>query len=80
VDNTFQYHGEEDMPHMFINRPRLHDLTRGRADLEVNFHWETINAVFYIIGGIIFIIGSILSFPRFEAYADIGAWTFFIGS
>ncbi len=68
------------MPHMFTNRPRLHDLTRGRADLEAQFRWETINAVFYKIGGIIFIIGSILFFPQFEAYADIGAWTFFIGS
>ena len=68
------------MPHMFTNRPRLHDLTRGRVDLEAQFRWETINAVFYKIGGIIFIIGSILFFPRFEAYADIGAWIFFIGS
>ena len=65
---------------MFINRPRLHDLTSGRDDLKAQFRWETINAVFYKIGGIIFIIGSILFFPRFEAYADIGAWTFFIGS
>ncbi len=80
MDNIFQCHGEEDMPHMFINRPRLHNLTRGRADLEAQFRWETINAVFYKIGGIIFIIGSILFFPRFKAYADIGAWTFFMGS
>ena len=68
------------MPHMFTNRPRLHDLTRGRADLEAQFRWETINAIFYKIGGILFVIGSILFFPRFEAYADIGAWIFFIGS
>ncbi len=80
VTGKIQCHGEEDMPHMIINRPRLHNLTRGRADLEAHFRWETINAVFYKIGGIIFIIGSILFFPRFEAYADIGAWTFFIGS
>jgi hypothetical protein len=65
---------------MFINRPRLHDLTRDRADLRAQFRWETINAVFYKIGGIVFIVGSILFFPRFEAYANIGAWTFFIGS
>jgi len=65
---------------MFINRPRLHNLTKGREDLKGQFRWETINAVLYKIGGIIFIIGSILFFPRFEAYADIGAWTFFVGS
>ena len=68
------------MPHMFTNRPRLHNLTKGRADRRAQFCWETINAVFYKIGGVLFIIGSIYFFPRFEAYADIGAWTFFIGS
>ena len=31
-------------------------------------------------GGVVFIVGSVLFFPRFEAYADIGAWTFFFGS
>jgi len=65
---------------MFTNRSRIHDLTRDRSDLRAQFRWETINAVFYKVGGLVFIIGSILFFPRFEAYADIGAWTFFIGS
>ena len=68
------------MPHMFTNRLRLHDLTKGRQDVRAQFRWETINAVLYKIGGFIFIIGSVLFFPRFEAYADIGAWTFFVGS
>jgi hypothetical protein len=68
------------MPHMFTNRLRLHNLTKGRADRHAQFRWETINAVFYKIGGFLFIIGSIYFFPRFEAYADIGALTFFIGS
>jgi hypothetical protein len=66
------------MPHMFINRKRIHDLTRDRSDLRAQFRWETINAVVYKVGGLVFIIGSILFFPRFEAYADIGAWTFFV--
>ncbi len=68
------------MPHMFVNRPRLHNLTKGHQDLKAQFRWETINAIFYKIGGILFIIGSIFFFPRFEAYADLGAWVFFIGS
>jgi len=68
------------MPHMFVNRPRLHDLTKGQTDLRDQFRWETINAVFYKLGGIIFVIGSILFFPAFERFANIGAWTFFIGS
>jgi protein-S-isoprenylcysteine O-methyltransferase Ste14 len=29
---------------------------------------------------LVFIIGSILFFPKFEAYADVGVWTFFAGS
>lgn len=44
------------------------------------FRWETINAILYKIGGVLFIIGSIFFFPRFEAYADLGAWVFFVGS
>jgi len=68
------------MPHLFVNRPRLHDLTSGSAELRAQFRWETINAVFYKIGGVVFIVGSVLFFPRFEAYADSGAWTFFFGS
>ena len=68
------------MPHMFTNRPRLHDLTKGSQDLRSQFRWETINAILYKIGGVLFIIGSIFFFPRFEAYADLGAWVFFFGS
>jgi hypothetical protein len=65
---------------MFINRPRLHDLTKDHEDLKAQFRWETINAVLYKIGGLVFIAGSVLFFPRFEAYADLGAWIFFGGS
>jgi hypothetical protein len=68
------------MPHLFVNRPRILDLTRGSTELRAQFRWETINAVFYKIGGVVFITGSILFFPRFEEYADLGAWTFFFGS
>jgi len=68
------------MPHLFTNRPRMHDLTASSADLRAQFRWETINAVAYKLGGLVFIIGSILFFPRFEAYADVGASTFFAGS
>ena len=68
------------MPHMFTNRPRLHDLTKDHQDIKAQFRWETINAILYKIGGILFIIGSIFFFPRFEAYVDLGAWIFFVGS
>ena len=68
------------MPHLIANRPRLYDLTRDLGDRRAQFRWETINAVLYKVGGVIFIIGSVLFFPRFAAYADVGAWTFFVGS
>jgi hypothetical protein len=68
------------MPHLFTNRPRLHDLTKDSRELRAQFRWETINAVLYKVGGLVFIAGSVLFFPRFEAYADLGAWIFFFGS
>ena len=68
------------MPHLFTNRQRRHDLSAARGQAGRQFVWETVNAVLYKIGGVVFIIGSILFFPRFGAYADAGAWTFFFGS
>jgi len=68
------------MPHLFTNRLRLHDLTGRREDLRRQFMWETINAVVYKLGGAIFVAGSILFFPSFDAYADLGALIFLFGS
>lgn len=33
------------MPHLFVNRPRLHDLVGDDPDLKKHFRWETINAI-----------------------------------
>lgn len=68
------------MPHLFVNRPRLHHLTRGSADLQAQFRWESINAVLYKVGGVVFMVGSASLFPRFEINPDFGPWTFFFGS
>lgn len=68
------------MPHHFVNRPRLHSLVEAAGDLQANFRWEAVNAAIYNLGGIVFMIGSVLFFPRFSAYADIGAWAFIVGS
>jgi hypothetical protein len=68
------------MPHLFVNRHRLHDLTNAHPELGNHFRWETINAVLYKLGGLMFVIGSVLFFPYYEAYADLGAWIFFFGS
>ena len=68
------------MHHLFVNRPRLHDLTGAQPGLRDHFRWESINAVLYKVGGVVFMIGSVLFFPRYEAYADLGAGVFFFGS
>ena len=67
------------MPHLFVNRPRLHCCTSARAGLSDHFKWESINAVLYEVGGEVFIFGSVLFFPRYEADADLGAGVFFFG-
>lgn len=68
------------MPHLFVNRPRCHDLASPTPSLHDQFRWETINAVLYQLGGLIFVAGSIFFFPSMEAYADLGAWLFISGS
>lgn len=68
------------MPHLFVNRPRLHNLTDDSASLRDQFRWETINAVVYVVGGLAFIVGSVLFFPALSAFADLGAWIFIVGS
>lgn len=68
------------MPHLFVNRPRLHAVLGANPELRDEFRWETINAVIYKFGGMIFILGSVLFFPRMSAYADLGAWIFLFGS
>ena len=68
------------MPHMFTNRPRRFAFQRDRADIRGQFRWETINAFAYKLGGLLFVIGSILFFPSMSAYMDVGCWIFFVGS
>ena len=68
------------MPHMFVNRPRLHDFVADDPENRKNFRWETINAAAYQAGGLTFIFGSICFFPSLSAYLDLGAWIFFFGS
>jgi hypothetical protein len=51
---------------MVVNRSRLHDLTKGRKDLQTQFRWETVNAVLYKIGGFFSINCSFSSSLWFE--------------
>jgi hypothetical protein len=42
----------------------MHDLTASSTDLGAQFPWETINAVAYKLGGLVFIIGSLFNYWR----------------
>lgn len=68
------------MPHLFLTRPRNFDLMSRAETSDRELYWESLNAVLYKIGGAIFIFGSVLFFPAFDAYEDIGAWSFVVGS
>lgn len=68
------------LAHLFANRLRLHALASKAGELRVQFQWETLNAALYLIGGLLFISGSILFFPALSAYGEIGAWIFLVGS
>ncbi|MEZ9710712.1 YrhK family protein [Vibrio breoganii] len=68
------------MPHLFVNRQRMHDVVHQTPELKQQIFWESLNAIVYKVGGVIFILGSICFLPRFEDYVDIGAILFVIGS
>ena len=76
-DGTFYGSG---MPHLFLNRPRKYNLASGQDSAGKELFWESLNAFIYKIGGVIFIFGSVLFFPAFSAYEDLGAWSFVVGS
>ena len=70
------------MPHFFSNRPRALGLfhKEKEADAHHHFRWETINAVVYLFGGAVFVLGSIFCFPAFSDWQDLGSTAFLFGS
>lgn len=64
------------MPHMFVDRPRLFDPARG-AGPRGHLRWEAVNTTVYLVGGALFVWGSVEFLPSFEARSDLGAWIFF---
>lgn len=65
------------MPHQITNRKRNYDRA---ASIGRSFLSEGLNALAYVAGGLIFLIGSIFFLPAFEQYAAAGAWMFIVGS
>jgi hypothetical protein len=68
------------MPHIFSNRQRILNLTANKKELRAQFRWETINAIAYKVGGLLFVIGSFFFFPSRAEYASIGGWIFLAAS
>lgn len=68
------------MPHQFVNRPRLHALAGKDLSPRGQFKWETANSLIYMLGGVLFMWGSVLFFPAFEQRTSRGAWVFLAGS
>lgn len=68
------------MPHAFSNRRRILNLTADKKALRAQFRWETINAIAYKLGGVLFVIGSFFFFPSRAEYAYIGGWIFLAAS
>ncbi|GAM55604.1 hypothetical protein JCM19231_2956 [Vibrio ishigakensis] len=68
------------MPHVFSNRRRLLNLTSSSKELSAQFRWETINAIAYKLGGVLFVAGSYFFFPAQAEHAYIGSWLFLCAS
>lgn len=66
------------MPHLLVNRKRHLNLSKHP---HTESFWGYINAVLYLFGGALFVIGSIFFIPSIEsAYPKTGAYIFIIGS
>ena len=68
------------MPHLFTNRRRQHRLSSTQIKANSQFKWEAINAYVYLLGGLLFILGSVLFLPRFTQHSNLGVQIFIFGS
>lgn len=66
------------MPHLFVNRQRRHGLGARLPDAHVR--WEAVNAVLYVLGGLVFVVGSAFFFPALARWETLGVWSFIVGS
>ncbi|GEA49631.1 hypothetical protein VIN01S_04350 [Vibrio inusitatus NBRC 102082] len=56
------------------------NLTANKKELASQFRWETINAIAYKVGGVLFVIGSYFFFPNQAQYSHIGGVLFLTAS
>ena len=84
------YHTEQiiTMPHMFTPLgagPRKYDnfaitLQEEKFIFTSQKFWEELNAWTYLIGRLAFVVGSVLFFPEFSEYENVGCWIFIVAS
>lgn len=68
------------MPHLITNRKRQYTLKKKALEKAPKFLWEASNSILYLVGGLIFVLGSVFFLPAFSAMENVGAWLFVIGS
>ena len=69
------------MPHHFVNRVRSHPFIGEEPSRRNQLRWESASAIIYLVGGVLFVWGSVRFFPSLESRAENeGAWIFFAGS
>jgi len=68
------------MPHLIVHRDRGRALKNNRSGERSSFSRETVNAIIYTIGGLVFVVGSVFFLPVYDKLEAVGAWTFFGGS
>ncbi|MEO1019569.1 MAG: YrhK family protein [Pseudomonadota bacterium] len=68
------------MAHLFLSRPRLFHIKKAPHESDEHHRWEIIKTSIYMLGGLVYLIGSVFYFPVFTQYAQMGAWIFVCGS
>ncbi|MFC0269373.1 YrhK family protein [Kushneria aurantia] len=68
------------MPHMVASRRRMYSPTSSADDRNAHSRWETFNARTYMLGGLGFILASVLFLPSLSAFHALAAWLFFAAS
>ncbi|HLQ86804.1 MAG TPA: YrhK family protein [Salinisphaeraceae bacterium] len=68
------------MPHLVTHRPRVANLATASEASRSHKLWETVNALSYKLGGLMFVGGSVFFFPQLSRYLAVGDWLFCAGS
>ena len=77
------------MPHLILPyRPQTYgsryksttDDENGGSKLNKHHFWENFNAWVYLVGGLMFIVGSIFFLPKYEDLEPVGSWIFVVAS